>query len=252
MRYLELDWLRGLAVVNMMVFHLLYMMWREDLIEVNLFTGPGDWWGNAIRITFITLVGIGLSITWSRAQQKGEKLGHDLKKTLWEYWLRRWKRAVQIAVAALFVTIATYFVIPEQFVRFGILHYLALSVVIGSLLAPIPPLAAVVGMITFFFIRGDVPLGWSNWLTEILWGWPAHATVDLFPFFDWFHYVCLGIVVGWLLYDLLRVQQFRWHQKLQQGFAWKVFQPLNWIGAHALLVYVVHGPILWTVVQIIA
>ena len=70
-RFLELDFLRGLAVLGMMVYHAFFVLtffgdWNFAMNE--------GWWeilANVVRFIFLSLVGVGMVISYEGVKKKG-------------------------------------------------------------------------------------------------------------------------------------------------------------------------------------
>jgi len=97
-RFWEIDFLRGLAIIMMILFHLLYDL--NYFGEYNLNLHSGFWWYFA-RMTatiFILLVGISLTLSFSRAkkiQNAGKKVALSKNLVIFKlfiYCTRRFHR----------------------------------------------------------------------------------------------------------------------------------------------------------------
>jgi len=228
-RILQLDLARSAALLAMAVFHFVF-----DL-EMFGFTRPGTillpgwrWLAYLTAGSFLFLVGVSL---W---------LAHGT----FIRWRRYWKRLAMVAGAALVITIATSFAFPDAFIFFGILHCIALSSLLG-LIALRLPAAALVGLAAFVLwlpnaMRFDLfnaPWLWWSGLQSV----PVRA-VDYVPLFPWFAPVLLGIAIAkWGSAAGLWDRLSRW-----QAPGW--VGPLSWPGRNSLLVYLVHQPILISLV----
>ncbi|MDB5651334.1 MAG: putative rane protein, partial [Hyphomicrobiales bacterium] len=111
-RLLILDAARGVALLAMFVFHIVWDLGFFGLI-------PASWpddprfraYGHTIATGFIMLAGIGLVL--AAAQKPG------LRPAL--------IRIGRIALAAAGVSAITYAIFPDEFIFFGILHLIALA-----------------------------------------------------------------------------------------------------------------------------
>src|SRR4029079_12219855 len=115
-RFDTVDIARGVAVAAMAVYHFSWDLSALDFIETNVIEEPG-WrlFARSIAGSFLILVGVGLTL----AHGRGLRL---------EAFLRR---LAKIAAAALLITVATYFVFPQSYIFFGILHCIALCSVLA-------------------------------------------------------------------------------------------------------------------------
>ncbi|HEX7469089.1 MAG TPA: heparan-alpha-glucosaminide N-acetyltransferase, partial [Methanobacterium sp.] len=123
-RFWEIDFLRGLAVIMMISYHLLFDLSFFGVYPIN--TSSGFFWYFA-RITafmFIFLVGISLHLSYSRAKMSGRYVG---EKDLFFKYL---KRGLKIFSLGILITLATWIFIRQDFIIFGILHFVGLAIIL--------------------------------------------------------------------------------------------------------------------------
>ena len=231
-RLWEVDALRGVAVVLMVIYHFTWDLVYFGLYQANLLVGPWQWFARGIATIFIFVMGVSLTLSDTR---EWERRGQPPAFT--KYLLRGGK----VFGLGLLVTVATYFFIGRGFVIFGILHLLGLSIMLDypflrinrwvSLLAGLGVIAA--GMYVDTLV---VAYPWLIWLGVKQAG---IYMVDYYPVLPWFGISLLGIFTGYSLYP-----------QGARGF----FLPnladllpvpgLRFLGRHSLLIYVIHQPIL--------
>ncbi|TGR73602.1 DUF1624 domain-containing protein, partial [Mesorhizobium sp. M2D.F.Ca.ET.223.01.1.1] len=109
-RIAAFDILRGVALIAMASYHFTW-----DLENFG-YTAPAltafGWWkfyARCIASTFLFLVGVSLFLAHGRKIR----------------WPGFWKRLAMVAVAAAAISAVTYFVTPDGFIFFGILHEIA-------------------------------------------------------------------------------------------------------------------------------
>ncbi len=143
-RFWQIDALRGLALLNMLVYHAMYD-W------VYIFGHASGWydiwsthchvWQQYICWSFILLSGY--SFTLSR---------------------RPLKNGLLTAACAVVLTVATAVAMPEEVIWFGVLHLLGCAALLTCLLHPalekLPPLAGVTGSAVLFALLNQLPQGW--------------------------------------------------------------------------------------------
>jgi uncharacterized membrane protein len=221
-----LDVARGLAIVAMVVFHVAWDLYYFGYYAVDVTQAPG-WvvFQKSILTSFLLLVGMGLV------------LGHG-GGIRWRAFWRRWAFLV---VAALLTTAGTYWMFPDYFVFFGVLHAIALF----SLLAlPLLRLrwwvTAAVGVVVIAanFAWNDVAfeqrsLAWIGF-------WPTSPpTSDVVPVFPWFGVVLLGVALMRLVAAGpvgRRLQSWRSDVPVARGIAW--------LGRWSLPFYLLHQPVI--------
>jgi uncharacterized membrane protein len=219
-RLQSLDAARGLAVVAMIAFHLVWDLGAFGYIDNAVPYSSGvRLFGHAIAIAFLMIVGVSLVL----AQRKG--LAHF------------WRRLALVAGAAGLVSLGTYLMFPQTFVFFGILHCIALA----SLLAqpfleqrwPVALAVAFAAILAPKLLRDavfDAPL--SSWIGLST---REPPTNDYRPLLPWGAYVFLGVALA---------QFWRERGLAAIGADWRV-PPLGFLGRHSLAIYLVHQPALF-------
>jgi uncharacterized membrane protein len=178
MRYLFIDNLRGIAFLFMVIHHIFYF---KDLANDyttsyadNIFVQSS---GTLARTLFIFLVGLSLSIP--------NKKEFNIKKRL--------NRSLEILVNAGIISFITYMYYPEVFVRFGVLHFIALASLLGSYFIDKKQLT-VVFMLVFILLK---PLSVNNSIIDTITGAKLnYSMMDYFPLFPWFGLLLFGLHVG--------------------------------------------------------
>ncbi len=231
-RFWEVDFLRGIAIVAMVIYHTFFIMNYYRVFMTNLHT-PFFWYfPRMIANTFIFLVGVSLTLSYSR-----DILTQTHKKGLYKKYM---KRGAMIFACGLFVTFATFIAVRENYVRFGILHLIGVSIILAypfvrfkyiNLL--IAALIIPLGMyFKTIFIKSSLLL----WIGIMPYNF---RTVDFFPIFPWSAAVFIGLFVGNILYnDYDRNFKF---------FAWSenfLSKSMCYLGKKSLVIYIAHQPII--------
>jgi len=233
-RYPEIDLLRTVAILCMVIFHGAYDLAVFHDRSIDVF-GPA--WTVFARLTaglFLVLAGISFAVSASR------------KKTARELWKRQLRRFGTIGCAALAISIGTYLFDPDTYVRFGILHLIALSMLLLPIVRPLKGWSIIPGVLMLCFGLGTRSTDILQPLSMIV-GFPptAFASVDYFPLLPWFGTVLIGFGIGHLFY----VRSTAWRENLPD----EAPSMLTWPGRHSLLLYIIHQPILllllWLLLQ---
>ena len=231
-RFWEIDFLRGLAIIMMIVFHLLYDLTYFGGCDLNLHYGFWLYFAYATATIFIFLVGVSLTLSFTRAnkiQNSGQKL-----------YLKYLKRGLRIFSWGLIITLMTWIFLRDGFVLFGILHLIGISIILAypflklrywNLLLGIAFISLGIYLKNFTF--GFLWLVWLGFM-------PDHFyTVDYFPIFPWFGVVLIGVFFGNLLYpDYTR--KFNLCDLSNFNF----IGLFCLLGRHSLIIYLIHQPIL--------
>ncbi len=238
-RFWEVDAVRGAAVVMMICYHAAYDMDYLGIIPLSL--ESWGWWifGRSIPVLFLSVLGVSAALKYSRMKSKGAKDS--------ELFLSFAKRGFLIFMLGMLITGITFFLFPERYVRFGILHLIGLSLV---MILPFLKL----NYSNLFFGALFVISGALLWNMEFSFPYfiwlglePAdHQSFDLFPLLPWFGLVLWGLFIGKYFYPLgkRRIQlNYMPKGKLKKG--------IELIGTHSLLIYIVHPPVLIGVMYLI-
>ena len=208
MTQLRNPWLdagRGVALLLMMIFH--FQVDRADFFAQSVDYRQGIWWaiGKVSVMLFLFLAGV-------------------LAKNDHGFTCRN----VRLGSAALLVSVVTWIVVPEAYVRFGVLHLLTVAGCLSGLFYFLS-MRQLVGVVLVLAMTGF--LSTSSWL---LGPNTPEATLDHYPLFPW-----LGIYLAGMAAARLGVADWRKQQALPA-----LFKPLASIGRHTLLLYLTHQPIL--------
>ncbi|MFT3955914.1 MAG: heparan-alpha-glucosaminide N-acetyltransferase [Piscinibacter sp.] len=221
-RFDRLDALRGVAIVWMAVFHFCYDLNYFRFIQQNFYTDP-LWTQQRIAIVslFLFCAGLGQAVAVEQGQS----------------WPRFWRRWAQIAGCALLVSAGSALMFPRSWISFGILHGIALMLVLARLLAPLRGGLWLLGLVAimlpqlvqhpFFDSR------WTNWVGLIT---RKPVTEDYAPILPWLGVMLWGLAAGrWAL-----AHRRRWFT----GALARPLAPLAVLGRWSLSFYMVHQPVL--------
>lgn len=229
-RLVGLDIFRGWAIILMIAFHFSYDLNYFHFIHINLHHDT-FWVYARYLIVSMFLLSMGTSLA----------LVHRPKIQ----WNKIYKRTLILGAASVLVTIATYIEFPHSWVYFGILHFILLASWVGLLFLGHPILSLLVSI--SIFIGYQLGFLHTHWLFMLLQS-PLHLppvyTQDLVIFFPWFSLVLLGIAFTDLniIFSLFTIPFFS-HQNKFNTF-------LSFLGKHALLIYLLHLPILFGIVAL--
>ncbi|HEY5862841.1 MAG TPA: heparan-alpha-glucosaminide N-acetyltransferase, partial [Casimicrobiaceae bacterium] len=159
---------------------------------------------------------------------------------------RFWRHVTEVAGCALLVSAGSYALFPKTFIWFGVLHAIAISLIVARPFARQPALAAAIGCAVI--AAGTLlahpafdnrALGWIGFMTA------KPYTEDYVPLFPWTGVVFVGIALG----HFLAHRSFAPIAALNRAPQW-----LAALGRHTLLIYMIHQPILlgalWLALQL--
>jgi uncharacterized membrane protein len=247
-RYPEIDVLRTLAILLMIIYHAAYDLdalhgWNIDITR--------GWWLALQRITACLFIGlVGASFMLSREKMLRR---HTSLKTMTKRWLMR---AIILFASAMLVTAVTYMFDPVRYVRFGVLHMIATSIVLLPLFASLGSLNIIVGMV---FIAAGFMLkdAYSEYLLLLPLGVTPRGfvTMDYFPLLPWFGVALIGAGLASGFYIEASQVRERWNRyRLRIDSLYRrsrTFRSLSVPGRYSLLIYLVHQPILVGILQVL-
>jgi uncharacterized membrane protein len=230
------DGLRGVAIVMMVVYHLLFDLSAMGGFPIDVYGGFWRAWARVCASLFITLAGVSLTLSYARARERATPGASLFPKVL--------GRGLFVLGCGLLVTAATWLLYPDEVVTFGILHFIGAAIVLaypflvlrlGWWYLPLGLACLGIG-IALQALNAALPVPWLLWL-----GLPPYryATLDYFPLLPWFGMMLLGLFAGNLLY-----RQGRRLVKLPDWSAWAPVRFLEFLGRHSLVIYLIHQPIL--------
>lgn len=179
MRFKEIDYLRALAIVLMIAYHLAYDLREYTGMNINY---QGPFWhaeGKLSALLFIFLSG--LSSGFSR-------------KPL--------QRGITIFLFGMGITLATYLFIRPEYIRFGILHFLGLAMIFSPFLKRSPVwLLIIIALISAYIgFQAEITLVQVPYLFPLGFRYNGFQSVDYYPLFPYLSVTILGIIFFKFIY----------------------------------------------------
>ena len=228
LRLLTLDALRGVAIVWMVLFHLAYDLnhfgWLQPRQQ---FLVDPFWTWQRVAIVSLFMFCAGAAQAMARDNETG--------------WPHFWKRWLQVVGCAALVSLATWFVFPQSWIHFGVLHGLAVMVLLARLSAAWRPGVLLVGAVAALAAPHLLPhpVFDNPWLHGVGLVTRKPVTEDYAPILPWMGMVWLGLALG----PRLRGLTFKAHP---------LTRALACVGQWPLSIYMLHQPLLWGVLMAIS
>lgn len=236
-RFWEIDFLRGIAIIVMILFHFIYDLNHFSIIYYKLWKGPFAYAASITASIFVILVGISLTISYN----KRKKL-FSLSTIRFQFL----KRGLKLLGLGLIITVVSWIIIPERFVIFGILHCIGVCIILSIPFIPYTRLNLIIGSVLIamgLYLR-LFTFGFS-WLLPFGFLPPKYFTIDYFPLLPWFGVVLVGIAFGNFFYP---EGKRRFH--LQDQSSMKIPQKICFIGRYSLPIYFIHQPIIVGIISL--
>ncbi|MFI5014960.1 MAG: heparan-alpha-glucosaminide N-acetyltransferase [Hyphomicrobiales bacterium] len=233
-RFAALDAARGIALAAMVVFHGAFDLDSLGLAALGVDRSPG-WRGFAVLIasSFLFLSGMSLVIAHGKGIRR-------------DAFFRR--LAILVGSAAL-VTLGTWYVMPREFIFFGILHSIAVASLIGLafLRAPWPVTLIAAILVLIAPHRVAAPIFEASPLRFLGLGTNVPTTLDFEPVFPWLAPFLAGMAATRLaLPSFARGTLAGW-----RPLAWPA-RALAWAGRHSLAIYLIHQPLMFGTLALLA
>jgi uncharacterized membrane protein len=230
-RIWEVDFLRGLAIILMVGYHILF-----DLGE---FSGVKRFLG------FSTDLG---SAAWTAAQYFFAGLFVILSGISSTLSRNNVRRGLKLLAVSLAVSAATFVFDPSSAVYFGILQCLAISMLIyGAAFEKAGPVGCGAWGLLVFGLGAVLPVlkkglaVRSDWLLPLGIPGSSFSSFDYFPLIPWLGIFLIGSALGKSVYASRR-SLLPW--LLPETF-------INTAGRHSLLIYIVHQPVIMGVLYVL-
>lgn len=229
-RFWEVDALRGIAIILMVLFHFIYDLVFFDVLQLDIRSGPVLYVGRSAAILFVFLVGVSLSLSHSRGKVFGSQVN----------FIKYLNRGFHIFLWGLVFTVGSWLLFPEEVIVFGILHFIGVAIILSYPLLG-SRLLNLIGGFMVLFLGGlvenfTVNFPWLTWLGLTPAGF---QTLDYFPLLPWFGVTMLGIFMGNIMYP-----GYRRKYDLLDLSNHQLISALELMGRKSLLIYIVHQPLL--------
>ncbi len=242
-----LDEFRGLLVINMIVFHtiwdLVYMFGNDWQWYINERQGWRIW----IGANFVLLSGL-----------------------CWKMSRNPLKRGLIVYLCGAVVSVVTILFTPSAKIMFGVLTLIGSSMLLMTFcdvfLKKLHPIVGVLlGAICFVLTFGvnsgylgfgdwkicKLPDAWyANWFTTYL-GFPESGfeSADYYTLLPWFFMFAIGYFLYAFLLGAYASDARR--EAVTRVLGKSICPPLGWVGRHALIIYMLHQPVIYGILSVV-
>ncbi|MBA2862373.1 heparan-alpha-glucosaminide N-acetyltransferase [Methanococcus maripaludis] len=225
-RYLEIDFVRGIAIILMVISNFVtdlkyFLGYSENLLFWSIFA-------LFVASMFIFISGVSFNISFSK-KVASNNLNYK------NYFIRFTK----LFTIAILITIITGSFLTSGTIYFGIIHFLAISGIFGIIFYRFKKMNlffAFIFLIIGFLFNGNVLDTPYLLIFGIM---PRNFyTLDYFPIFPWFGIYLLGMNFSEKYYKN-GVSRYSF-----EIFKNKFFNKICFLGQNTLFIYIIHQPIL--------
>lgn len=214
-RFAELDFIRGLCLLVMIICHLAWDL--HHYYGYPSYYSDGWLYWSFVVLAPIFMVLAGISSSFTRSHQK---------------------RAFRVLFFAMVITLFTFFYDRNQMIMFGILHFMGVNMLLYPYYRKLNPwlltgIALIIISLGRFVANIDMhtdvlfPLGLRS---------ASYRSFDYFPMIPYAGFFMIGTVLGPILYP---DRKSRVAINIPPN-------PISYMGQHSLTVYMIHQPVLIT------
>lgn len=251
-RFFEIDFLKGIATIFMVIFHFFYLLYFLNVFNTNIRSGVLFAMAKISHTLFIFMVGVNSAISYQKFREKNRKLfSENYKSFRTHYIVKIFKRVSFLLLAALSMTVLSYIGFGNLFVKFGIFHFIGVAlllslpivankflalatsaiVLILYLLVNTPRLSALFASkcqtVPFLcFISGIYNLKFSS--------------LDHFSLIPYFGLLTFGMFIGHVLYTDKKRNFIKDPEKFEELNDKKPVKDIALIGKNSFMIYFIH------------
>ena len=226
-----IDFLRGCAIIMMIIFHIFLSFNLFNDGNYDLSNGLLKFIGLISRNLFIFLTGVSLYLSYKNNNRK------DFKK-------KQFNRLITILIFSIIITILTYIVIPDKYIISGVLHYIFLSLFVLTLFInffEIKYIYILFCLSILFFISNQKYYKSNNIILNYLFhllGLNIYfkPSIDYFPIKNWLWKTILGFIFAKNI-NIEKIQNI-----FPKNFIDNI---ITKIGQKSLFIYILHIPLLY-------
>lgn len=221
-----IDLLRASALMLMVVFHFIFDLDFFGYAQLSIPNGPG-WREFRAVIVSLFLVTMGASLVFAYREAI--------------YWRKLAKRSGLLLLGALAITAVSLVMTPQEWIYFGILHFILIASWLCLGLRHRPTLALIIAV--FILLLYNLQLLPGNWPFSLFAAWLPATSADFVAPVPWLASVLIGMFLAhqrWFYQpDWLQLQLPGWMQTLSRQSLWiyLLHQPLLFAGFYLLQLF---------------
>ena len=217
-RIFEIDFLKVTAIILMIIFHFIYDLNEFVGLDINYQSSLWYWLGRVAAVLFIFLAGINSGFS---------------KKPI--------KHGMIVFSCGMIITLVSLIMFKEEFVRFGVLHFLGISMMLFPLLKSLNNWILIIFALVTGILFSFDSFVYNTKIIIFLENIFGRPSFDYYPLFPYLSLFILGILVYKILY----------YKKKSIFNLYTKNKIIIFVSKHSLLIYLIHQPIILGIIFII-
>jgi uncharacterized membrane protein len=257
-RFFEIDFIKGIATIFMIIFHFFYLMYFMDIEKYDIDNGILKFFSRFAHGVFILMVGVNLSVSYKKMKEKYRDL-YDNKRSEFMnmYTGKIFKRSMYILLFGFIMTLLSYLGFGHLFIKFGIFHFIGVSLLLSLLVTPYKYNSAIItGVIVLLYVIINITKV-ADILRSSCQNLPLvcfitglfnvkYTSLDYFPLIPFFALITLGIFIGDSLYTTengtvkrkyLNTSETENFDNVSKNY---IVEKISCIGANSFKIYFIH------------
>jgi uncharacterized membrane protein len=249
-RYTELDFLKGIALILMIIYHYFYSYYLNNTPIIPINNDILSLIGVISNNLFIVIFGINYSISFQKDKNKNNK----------EFWIKQIKRFGTYLIISLIISGITYNIFPSKYVRFGIFHFFTASILLAIPFVQNIKMSSL-GLLLFtglyYLINTNQSMLFNKCQTNPLVCFitgianTKYASMDHFYIIPYFILVLLGIIIGQVVYNNNNNNNNKNNNNNSINYIIKnnlILNSIAYLGTKTIIIYIVQWIILYYLV----
>lgn len=210
-RLIEIDIIKGLAVINMVIFHFFYLSHFMGIKDYPIDKGILRFFAKSAHTTFIFMVGVNLAVSYQKYNKayEVEEDGEIKKLKQNAHFGKQVKRSLFLIGAGIVMSILSYLGFGSMWVKFGIFHFIGVAILLAQPILSNRWLAltgAVLVLLLYLIFKNLSSLFYDKCFNAPFLCFISgaantqYSSLDHFSLIPYFGLVCLGIFVGHSIY----------------------------------------------------
>lgn len=226
MRLEKIDIMRWIAIILMIFFHLNYSL--VNIFNIELLNFSEAFWNIIWKFTALLFI-FTAWISFFLAELKYEK--NIIKKYI--------KVSIILGIIASFISLSTYLFLPEQYIKFWIIHFFALSFLLMLLFSKFKYYNILFGIIFITYWIFFIPIIKNEYFYFLWFIYPWFKSADFFPIFPYFWVMLFWYSLALFLKNIDKLNIFKLNSRKNIFYS-----ILEYSWKKSLIIYIIHQPII--------